>query len=309
MIDKNKNPVDYFKALADDTRVRLINVLSDRELNVNELVAIFEMGQSRISRHLKILADTGLVTVRRDGLWAFYRGADIDQKVFSAVAPLVKTHPRYREDVDKADAVFRMREEESIRFFDAIAEDWDSMKRNIIGAFDLTARISERIPRCKVAADLGCGTGDLLPALLTSADKVIGIDNSPEMLKKASRRFQGEESRVDLRIGQIEHLPLRDSEAGAAVINMVLHHLASPSEGIFESARALEKGGELIIVDLEKHQNESMRSRYGDRWLGFSPDQIKQWAREAGFSVVEQRSFPLRRRLKALFYRLALEPE
>ncbi|MFO8090319.1 MAG: metalloregulator ArsR/SmtB family transcription factor [Desulfatiglandaceae bacterium] len=306
MVDDNKNPVDYFKALADDTRVRLLNVLSDRELNVNELVAIFEMGQSRISRHLKILSDAGLVTVRRDGLWAFYRGADMDQKVASSVIPLVKTHPRFREDVEKADAVFRMREEESIRFFDAIAEDWDSMKRNIIGGIDLTVRIAERIPRCKTAVDLGCGTGDLLPALLASADKVIGVDNSPEMLKKASRRFQGEESRVDLRIGQIEHLPLRDSEAGAAVINMVLHHLASPSEGIFESARTLEKGGELIIVDLEKHQDESMRSRYGDRWLGFSPGQIEQWAHEAGFSVVEQRSFPLQRRLKALFYRLAL---
>jgi ArsR family transcriptional regulator len=207
MVNDNKNPVDYFKALADDTRVRLLNVLSDRELNVNELVAIFEMGQSRISRHLKILAEAGLVTVRRDGLWAFYRGADIDQKVASAIIPLVKTHPRFREDVEKADEVFRMREEESIRFFDAIAEDWDSMKRNIIGGIDLTARIAEKIPRCKTAVDLGCGTGDLLPALLASADKVIGVDNSPEMLKKASRRFQGEESRVDLRIGQIEHLP------------------------------------------------------------------------------------------------------
>jgi ArsR family transcriptional regulator len=306
MIDNNKNPVDYFKALADDTRVRLLNVLSDRELNVNELVAIFEMGQSRISRHLKILADTGLVTVRRDGLWAFYRAADRHQEAASAVIALVKTHPRYQEDVAKADAVYRAREEESIRFFDAIAEDWDSMKRNIIGGIDLTARIAEKIPKCKVAVDLGCGTGDLLPALLASADKVIGVDNSPEMLKKASKRFQGEESRVDLRIGQIEHLPLRDSEAGAAVINMVLHHLPSPPEGILESARTLEKGGELIIVDLEKHQNESMRSRYGDRWLGFSPHQINDWANDAGFRVVEEKSFPLQRRLKALFYRLAL---
>ena len=309
MSGTDRNPVEYFKALADDTRLRLLNVLSEQELNVNELVAIFGMGQSRISRHLKILADAGLVTVRRDGLWAFYRAFGDGQGTLlpSTVSPLLKTHPRYRDDTERAAAVARMREEESRRFFDAMAEDWDAIKRDIIGPFDLTGQIARRVPRCGVAVDLGCGTGDLLPALLLSADKVIGVDNSPEMLKKAARRFQGEEHRVNLRIGQLEHLPLRDSEARAAAINMVLHHLPSPAEGIAESARVLDNRGELIIVDLEKHRNESMRSRYGDRWLGFSPGQIEQWASEAGFRVLERTSFPLKQGLSALFYHLALD--
>lgn len=309
MAGTDQNPVNYFKALADDTRIRLLNVLSDLELNVNELVAIFGMGQSRISRHLKILSDTGLVTVRRDGLWAFYRatGNAHDTIAFTALSPLLKTHGRYPDDSERAAAVARMREEESRRFFDAMAEDWDEIKRNIIGRTDLSGRIAQRIPRCTVAADLGCGTGDLLPALLRSADKAIGVDNSPEMLKKAARRFQGREGRVDLRIGQLEHLPLRDSEAGAAVINMVLHHLPEPSEGILECARILEPDGELILVDLEKHSNESMRSRYGDRWLGFSPDQIEQWTSEAGFRIREKTSFSLHQGLSALLYHLALD--
>lgn len=304
-----KNPVNYFKALADDTRIRLFNVLSDLELNVNELVAIFGMGQSRISRHLKILADAGLVKVRRDGLWAFYRttGNEQDSITFPALTRLLTTHSRYLDDSERASAVARMREEESRRFFDAMAEDWDEIKRDIIGRTDLTGQIAQRIPHRKVAVDLGCGTGDLLPALLSSAEKAIGVDNSPEMLKKAAKRFQGREDRVDLRIGQLEHLPLRDSEAGVAVINMVLHHLPEPFEGVLESARALEPKGELIIVDLEKHRNESMRSRYGDRWLGFSPDQIEQWGSEAGFRVREKKSFELQQGLSALLYHLALD--
>ena len=302
-----RNPVGYFKALADDTRVRLLNVLAGRELNVNELVAIFEMGQSRISRHLRILADAGLVTVRRDGLWAFYRAVDNDDRISASVAPLLKTHPTCREDNKRAAEVARAREEESRRFFDAIAEDWDAIKRNIIGPFDLAGQIARRVPRCPVAVDLGCGTGDLLPSLLLSAEKVIGVDNSPEMLKKAARRFQGEEHRVDLRIGQLEHLPMRDSEAGAAVVSMVLHHLPEPDRGIAESARVLEHGGELIIVDLDKHRNESVRTRYGDRWLGFPAEQIEQWVSGAGFRVLERTSFPLRQGLSALFYHLALD--
>ena len=299
------NPVDYFKALGDQTRLRLLNLLLHREYNVNELVEILSMGQSRVSRHLRILTDAGLLTVRRNGLWAFYRVAEHDdvRKLTDVVGSLIRD-PSFDIDLHRAHELVLERQNETRRFFDSMAEDWDAIKRNIIGSFDLTSEIIDRVDRCGVAVDLGCGTGDLLPALLTRAEKAIGVDNSPEMLKKADTRFVGRADAIDLRIGQLEHLPLRDGEADVGVINMVLHHLPEPSSGIGEGHRALSRGGSLIVVELETHQRESMRTRYGDRWLGFPRADMERWFEAAGFEIGECTTFPLQQNLTALLYHL-----
>ena len=117
------------------------------------------------------------------------------------------------------------------------------------------------------------------------AEKVIGVDYSQAMLDLARRRL-GDDASVSLRLGDLEHLPLRDNEAHCAVMTLVLHHLPKPGQGLAEVGRVLAPGGVFVVVDFEKHDTEAMRSRYGDRWLGFDMDDIKKWLGQAGFADI-----------------------
>ncbi len=264
-----------FKALSDATRLRLMSVLSVYELSVNELVNLMSMGQSRISRHLKILSDAGLLQFKRDGLWVFYslppEGAA--HEFWIAIQGYVQNSPELEQtiksDLALAAGIVRERAVKSRQFFNSIAEDWDEISKQILAGFDLPSRILALIPENSVAVDLGCGTGYMLKCLLSKSGHVIGVDGSPPMLELARRRLTPFGNQVSLRIGELEHLPLADREADVALISMVLHHLENPLLAIKEIERALKPGGSLIIVDFLKHKNEDMRSKYGDRWLGF----------------------------------------
>jgi ArsR family transcriptional regulator len=292
--------VHYFKALADDTRLRLVHLFLHYELNVNEIVTIMGMGQSRISRHLKILVDNGLLTFRRDGLWTFYSavGEGEGHRFIQSVKYLFEVDPLYRKDIQEATRMLEKRSEETIRFFDSIAEDWEKLKHEIIGDVDIKGMIMEAMPVSETVVDLGYGTGDLLDPLKRKADFVIGVDKSPRMLEEAQRRFAGDGANIDLRIGQLEHLPLREGEADAAVINMVLHHLPEPLKAIREAFRILKKGDTFIISDLLHHEMESMRERYGDRWLGFSREDIEKWLEVGGFDLKKIDVFNLKKNLE-----------
>jgi ubiquinone/menaquinone biosynthesis C-methylase UbiE len=295
----------YFKTLSDETRLRLLNILNLQEFNVQELVEILAMGQSRVSRHLKILQEGGLVESRRDGLWVFYRAAASGpgRRFFEAIRYLLEGQEPCREDLQAAAEVLRSGKLRSRRFFDSVASSWELMKRSIIGDLDLVGEIIRRIPEAGTVADLGCGSGTLLQEAAAKAQTAIGVDSSREMLAEASRRLNGRAGNVDLRIGELEHLPLRDGEAQTAVINMVLHHLRDPQAALLEAWRVLSEGGTLIVADLCKHDQEMMRGRYGDHWLGFSHEQLGGWFAAAGFSIDEQRRYPGRGGLEILLYR------
>lgn len=294
--------VTYFKALADETRLRLLNLLNRHELNVNEIVGILDMGQSRISRHLKILTDNRLLVSRHDGLWTFYSTPSNPNhrgwEFIAAIQYLFETEEIFSDDLKKAKKVIERRSKETTRFFDAIAEDWESLKSDIFGHFDLNGFILNHIPSATTAVDLGCGTGDLLAPLQKNARYVIGVDKSPKMLEEARKRFSRQKGDIDLRIGEIEHLPLGDGEADLAIINMVLHHLSSPVAAFREIHRILNPNNRFVIVDFLKHNLEKMRVKYGDRWLGFSEKKIKKWLQESGFQVTGMDYFELNRGLR-----------
>jgi len=288
--------VTYFKALSDETRLRLVNILQEYELNVNEIVEIMAMGQSRVSRHLKILNEAGLVFARKDGLWSFYSAVreGEGQKFVESIRFLFDAQPVLKSDISKARKVMAERSQKSVSFFDSIAGDWEQMRRDILGELDLAGAILKYINGSGIVVDLGCGSGaDLLPGLAERSRSAIGVDRSPRMLEEARKSFDKEGLEVDLRIGELEHLPLRDHEADAAVMNMVLHHLIAPLVCLKEAHRVLKPGGRLIIADFLAHGNERMRTDYHDRWLGFSRQEITRWLKQAGFRLGDTESFKL----------------
>lgn len=308
--------IRYFKALSDETRLRLMHVLGQYELSVNELVAILEMGQSRVSRHLKILSEAGLLHSRRDGLWVFYAAVREGEghAFLQAVTPFLSADMDMRADLDMAARILEDRALKTRQFFNSIADHWDTLNREVLGGFDLAEAVCAAMPpACGVAVDLGCGTGLVLEKMRPRAGKVIGVDGSPRMLELSRRRLALESSGADsaaesgsaplpagvdipamtsgpaavsLRIGELDHLPLRDGEADFASINMVLHHLSDPSAALAEIRRVLRPGGLLMVTDFDRHAEERMRSDYGDRWLGFDANTLESLLREAGLELV-----------------------
>ncbi len=297
--------VQAFKALSDETRLRLLNVLSRFELNVNELVELMGMGQSRVSRHLKILSEAGLVGWRRDGLWIFYSAVrDGSGQDFTAAAlPFVASEEAFKADLALAAGIIEERTASTRHFFNRIAEDWDQLAEEVLGDFSLPEAVEKAMPACAVAADLGCGTGAVLERMLGKAKNVIGVDGSSRMLELARRRLSKDSGRISLRIGDLGHLPLRDGEADFTSVNMVLHHLSDPVEALAEIRRVLRPGGKLMLSEFDQHNDESMRNAYGDHWLGFSRETLAGFLERAGFAGLEMARRPVR---KGLFIHLIL---
>lgn len=299
---------NYFKSLSDETRLRIINILKCYELSVNELVNILDMGQSRISRHLKILSDAGLLSFRRDGLWVFYKLVNKGRanSFLHAVIPFIDDNSAYKIDINNAEKVFEERNEKTKFFFNSIAKSWNELNREVLGDFNLTMKICDYIPlSCRVAADLGCGTGILLKQMLQFSDLVIGVDGSSKMLELSRELLIADnpsnQSSISLRIGDLEHLPLRDGEADFACMSLVLHHLFKPQTVFGEVHRILKQKGLLLIVDFKQHDHEIMRIKYNDRWLGFDIEIIKSQLELFGFKMHNLDMQPVEKELSLFF--------
>lgn len=302
------------KALADETRLRLAAILRRHELNVGELVGVLDMGQPRISRHLKILVEAGLVDCRREGLWAFYSAASSGpgRQVLDCTAALLdapEALPEFEADLGRAAAAVRERVQATRRFFDAVAGQWRDLSREVLGAFDLAGEIARRLPEGASVADLGCGPGELLERLSQRACLVIGVDNSPRMLELAAARLNGKgaptagagvRAGVSLRLGDLTHLPLREGEVQAVVLSMVLHHLPDPVAALGEARRVLCPGGLLLIADFDRHEVDAMRVEYGDTRLGLERQMLHLWLTEAGFEPGQTELHPVNQGLLVL---------
>jgi len=283
--------LDLFKALADPCRLRLAAVLLRGEFTVQELTRIMEMGQSRISRHLKILTEAGVLSVKRQGTWSYYRAGE-ENAFFEAIRPAFERElerlPRRHDDLAALAAVLEERRKKSLEFFDQHARQWDTLARTLLPIPDYLERLLALVPPVGTLLEIGVGTGALLPELAARAGEVIGVDHSPAMLDEARRRLAASgQQGVELRLGEMTHLPLMDEGAGCVVANMVLHHAPNPLAVLQEMVRVLRPGGTVALADLARHEREWAREQLADQWLGFAEEELRAWFRSAGLEGVE----------------------
>lgn len=282
--------LDTFKALADPCRLRLVAVLLRGEFTVQELTRIMGMGQSRISRHLKILTEAGILTVKRQGTWSYYRAGE-GNTFFDAIRPAfereVESLPERAADLTAVAQVLETRRRRSQEFFDQHARQWDDLARTLLPVPEYQGRLLEQVSEGETVLEIGIGTGGLLAELTGRATRVIGVDHSPAMLEEARRRLAVDGiNGVELRLGEMTHLPLPDASVGCVVANMVLHHAADPAAVLTEIRRVLATGGTLLLADLARHEREAVREQLADQWLGFEEQELTVWLSEAGFSAV-----------------------
>jgi ArsR family transcriptional regulator len=279
-----------FRTLGDPTRVRILALLEREELAVHELMEALAMAQSRVSRHLGILRDAGLLRDRREGTYALYRFERPPEGPWASAWALARRELE-RDAVAERDrlALARVLESRAARsrsFFDAVGPEWDAL-RKVWNDDMLRARALARVlPRDLVALDLGTGTGTLALELAAAGMRVIAVDHSKAMLDATRRKLEADGARVELRLGEAESLPLADAEVDAAFAHLVLQYLPAPARAFSELARVVKPGGAVVVVDFVRHDREWMRQELGVVWMGFAPDEVAAGLAAAGLEQV-----------------------
>lgn len=280
---------DLFKALADEIRLRILRAVSQAELSVAELVEILDLPQSTVSRHLKPLRETGLLDTRREGTSVFYRqGAALQATALADMLEQeLKTLGHREADAQLIESMLNRRRQRSKEFFDQIAGRYQTLTEPGGGWVHLATGLAAGFSG-KVVADIGAGEGELALKLGRFAKQVIVVDQSPGMLKLVQEKAAEQSiTGIQTTAGDLEHLPIADETCDAVFLSQALHHAARPAQAIEETARILKPGGQLVLLDLLKHDQEWMRAEWADVWLGFDPGQIKKWMEEAGMKLVE----------------------
>lgn len=276
------------RAVGESTRLRIVAVLSRSELTVSELCKVLGQTQPRVSRHLRLLCEAGLLDRHAQGTSAFYRPArsGAGRELFDAVLPLVDDqHPGLQGDLRRLAAIRSERAEVAAAYFEAVAADWDRMRTRHVADSEVEAAMVSATSDLKVRQliDVGTGTGRVLEVFADHIEQGVGLDLSQQMLDLArSRLDQLGHRHCSVRQGNAYDLGIDDGSADVAVLHHVLHFLDDPAASVAEAARTLRPGGRLLIVDFGPHADESMRTDYAHHWLGFADDEVAQWCTDVG---------------------------
>ena len=278
-------------AAAEETRLRLLVILCDAELTVSELVAILGQSQPRISRHLKLLVEAGLVERHREGAWVFLLvaqsgpGARLAREIAAQIEP---EDPVLAADRSRLKEVREARAAQAARYFAAQAKTWDHVRALHVAEDRVERLIREAIGPAPLGTvlDIGTGTGRMLELVAPQAGRALGIDQSPQMLSVARDRIHRAGLRnVQLRQGDMFALPVVHNGFDLVILHQVLHYLDDPSRALREAARTLRPGGRLLVVDFAPHGEESLRTDHAHRRLGFSQDEIAGFMADVGLDV------------------------
>lgn len=280
-----------FKCLSEEVRVRLVRLLAEEELSVNELVAILDLPQSTLSRHLAVLKEAELLAARRQGPSTFYRltrdgaanGATGD--LLQLVRGLSKDDPSAALDRDNLEKVRTERRRAQRDFFDQNGASWDAFHARIADPSAKTSTVNRLVPEGMIVVDAGCGSGYLLPELAAIGARVIAVDHSKNQLAKARERAAAlGMTMIDFREGDLTALPIDDRSVDAVFCYLSLHHVPHPESAIRDFFRVLRPGGRLVLTDFKSHEESWLASEHADLWLGFDPGQVENWMRTAGFA-------------------------
>lgn len=280
------------KAAGEDTRLRILVLLAEAELTVSELTEIMRQSQPRISRHLKLLVDAGLIERFREGSWAFFRHAEhcpTAEIVRQLVGALDPADPMIVRDRDRLADVRAARVRAAQDYFRRHAAEWDRIRRLHAADEAVEAEILKVLGDrpFRSLLDLGTGTGRILELLAPEVERGLGIDLSREMLALArSRLDHAGIKNCSVRQGDIFNLALPRDSFDVVIIHQVLHFLDDGGRAIREAARVLRPQGRLLIIDLAPHEFEFLRDEHAHRRLGFPADSVAQWMTEAGLEGV-----------------------
>jgi ubiquinone/menaquinone biosynthesis C-methylase UbiE len=285
--------ISGLRAAGEDTRLRILVLLEAGELTVSDLTEILGQSQPRVSRHLKLMAEAGLIERSREGSWAFFRIADRDILGHFARALVEQIDPddtTLMLDRERLLTVRRQRAETAQVFFSKHAAEWDRIRSlhapDAVVEAKMRALIGEQPIRSML--DLGTGTGRMISLFGPLADRSVGVDASHAMLAVARANLERDGLRgVELKQGDIYALPVERNSFDLVIVHQVLHFLDDPARAVREAAHVLAPGGRMILVDFAPHDLEFLRDTQAHRRLGFSAAQMTDWLTEAGLGVMD----------------------
>ena len=288
------------RAVAEPTRLRLVVLCARGELTVSELTHILGQSQPRVSRHLKLLCEAGLLDRFREGSWVFYRlnqSGPTSALARQLVAACDESDPTVALDLQRLNAIKRQRAEIAGAYFRENAAQWHRIRSLYVDEGEVETALVEIIAasasETRDLLDIGTGTGRMLEILAPRVQNALGIDQSREMLSIA--RVNLEQSGLDnasVRLGDMYQLALPDASFDAVVVHQVLHYADRPAAAIAEAARVLRPNGILVLVDFAPHALEFLRDEHAHRRLGFSDAEMSEWCRAVGLDPASPRHLP-----------------
>lgn len=290
--------VEVLRAAGEPSRLRILALLSHEELAVLELCKVLDQSQPRVSRHLKLLAEAGLVERFPDGAWVFYRlvaGGLARRLADETLAAVDPADPILIRDSERLQQVRAERSTEAGEYFARNAARWDEIRSLYVSETAVEAAVLKAAGPgpFKRLVDLGSGTGRMLTLLGPHAQAAVGLDLSQQMLNIARRHVADAGlERCELRHGDIFGTRLPGQSADLVVVHQVLHYLGDPAAAVREAARLVAEDGRLIIVDFAPHSLEFLREQHQHRRLGFAEAEMERWLNEAGLTKVRAAALP-----------------